>query len=214
MPIPNDVTRVVIGGTSPGGEIFETGFWLNTHAPLSDDAANVMAGALVTSFDTDLLPALKTIITPDTAYATIRVYAYPTGGPHASFVGEADIPSGAGTDTTGSTPLQLAMCATLLTGSVGRRARGRMFFPATGFPYNAHMFASARVDAIATALATFFTNWNSDHGDVMGTAAVVSTAASAARNITNIKIDDKPDTQRRRANRLAATHTAVDVVTV
>lgn len=207
MPIPADVTRCTIHGTAAGVETFEFGFWLKTNAPINDDAANLVASSVADAFTTDLLPAVRAHNTTDTFFTGVRVYGYPTGGPTASSVGSASIVGGAGTDTGGSVPLQCSMCCTLLTGNAGRRNRGRLYLPMNGFPYTNHMFTSSIVDTIGTALGAFFTNWRANHGAAMGNPAVVSVAGGVAKEISSIAIDNKPDVQRRRANKLLPTHT-------
>lgn len=208
MGIPAGVSRVSLIGTGPGAEIFETGFWLQV-APATDALADALAADIVAAAGTVALPNLRSLIPADSSYRSVRVYSYPAGGPTAAHVGEAAIATGAGT-ATGSNPLQVAMVVTLLTGSAGRRNRGRMYLPATGVVMVDHMFSSARVDAAAQGVRDLLAGLGSETPPKP--PVVVSTAGSSAKPITSVRADNKPDIQRRRANKLIETHSLTVVL--
>lgn len=204
MAIPNGVSKVVFSGHLGGGEKFAVGFWLDSNAPVNQDAANLLATTLATNWATDLKVKLCGLLSTDCGYDQVTVYGYPTGGPKAATIGQAPLSGGVGTGTN-TQYNQIAACATLLTGAPGRSNRGRMYLPLTGkIPSTSS--AGPQIDAtsygnVSTGLATFFTNWNSGHGAAMGFAAVVSTTVSVARKITSVKCDSRADIQRRRANK-------------
>jgi hypothetical protein len=105
--------------------------------------------------------------------------------------------------TGGFCPLQVCMVATLITGAAGRRNRGRMYLPANGIGFGSHEFPNARVDAVCQALAAWLDALNT----LDGSAVVVSQAGTSKRAITQVRVDSKPDIQRRRANAQVASHT-------
>lgn len=204
MAIPNNVSKVVFSGYLGGGERFAIGFWLNGNAPVNQDAANLLASTLATSWGTDLKVKLCGLLSTDSGYDTVTVYGYPTGGPKAATIGQAALSGGVGTGANTQYD-QVAACATLLTGAPGRSNRGRMYVPLNG-KIPASTSAGPQIDAtsygnVSTGLATFFKNWATNHGSAMGYPAVVSITASVARNITAVKCDSRADIQRRRANR-------------
>lgn len=216
MSIPNDVTRVTFVGHLGGGEVFDTGFWLAGQAPVSQDAANLMATTLAAAFVADLKVKLCGLLSTDCGYDKVRVYGYPNGGPTAATIGEAAISGGVGTGTNTQFD-QVAMVATLLTGAPGRRNAGRMYLPLTGkIPSSTTagpQIDSTSVGNAATGLATFFSNWNSAHAGAMGSPAVVSIAGSAHRPISAVRVDSRADIQRRRANRQSVQTTQSQTVT-
>lgn len=205
MAIPANTTKVVLAGHLTGGEIFETGFWLTGDAPVSDAAANVLAASLAASFTSDAAAALRAMIGSGEGYDEVRVYSYVSGGPSASFVGSASL-TAPGTGTTYQGLNQACCVVTLLTGLAGRRNRGRMYLPAThvDIPSGAE-FNPTQVDTIANAVGAWFTDINTAGPGPK--VCVMSSAASAATPVLDVRVDNKPDIQRRRANKLAASHT-------
>lgn len=204
MAIPNDVAKVVFSGHLGGGEKFAVGFWLKSHAPVNQDAANVLAGALATAWSADLKVKLCGLLSTDSGYDLVTVYGYPAGGPKAANIGQAALVGGVGTGTN-TQYNQVAACATLLTGAPGRSNRGRMYIPINGkIPSstpNGPQIDSTSYGNVSTGLATFFANWKTAHTGVMGDPAVVSITASVANLITSVRCDSKADIQRRRANK-------------
>lgn len=202
MSIPSGVARFVLVGHLGGSETFETGFWevgdFASQANVDDAAA-----AAATAFLADMASAATNMLRTIDGYDEVRVYGYPSGGPTASFVGVA--PLGTTGSSSTSNPLQTCCVATLLTGAAGRRRRGRMYLPATGEPLTASEFSSARVTAIANAVAGFlgFGSPDPTHGPI-----VLSQVAGTHAPVTQVRVDSKPDIQRRRAESLspAASH--------
>lgn len=209
MAIPAGVSRVSIRGTAATSEIWETGFWVASAAP-DQATADADAANIKTLFLGDWINAWLSHMTSDMVITEIRVYAYPAGGPRASFVGVAPIASGNGTDTSGYLPLQVAPVLTLLTGASGRRNRGRMYLPLTGFSMmgSNHLLSTTATDAITSAAATFFSALGPAYPPV-----VLSIVGSSHRAITEVAMDNRPDVQRRRANKEGATHRSTGTVT-
>lgn len=211
MAIMADVMRASILGTGPGGEIFDVSFWVFAGAPTTATQANTIATGIRDAWQANAAANWKSMILPDTSYREIRLYSYPTGGPNASVIGSAPIVNGVGTGT-GFAPLQQCMVASLRTLFAGRRSRGRMFIPASGQSANTgHLFAPAAATACANATGAFLTAVNAIN--TIGNVAVISqVGAGLATSVTEVRVDDKPDMQRRRANKLQPATTATAAV--
>jgi hypothetical protein len=211
MTIPSNVHRVSILGTGPGAEVFNVGFWINGAVVTTAGEANTLAGLVRDAWQTNAASNWKGLILPDSVYREIRWYAYPTGGPNASVIGSAAIVSGTGTGT-GFAPLQQCAVVSLRTGFAGRRTRGRMYVPASGAAANTgHLYASSVATNLANSTAAFFTAVNAMAN--AGPVSVLSQVGAGSINpVTEVRVDDKPDIQRRRANKFAAASVAVATV--
>jgi len=198
MPIPTGYVKYVITGTLRGGEIFETGFWSDLPAGSQaelQDAVDTEADNVESDFGGT---GPRVLLDPGSAYTSVRAYAY-NGGNTAEFVATSAV---TGTPGTGNTTGIDKMCcvATLLTGAAGRRARGRMYLPASGASLTNGQFTSGPLSDVATALQTHFDRFD-------GHAVVLSQVAGTARPITAVRIDSLVDIQRRRGNALVAATT-------
>lgn len=206
MPIPANVTRISLVGHAGASEIFDTSVWC-AGAPTTPAAANTFAATLATGLGTSgLLTDLVNMIMPDSGYDEVRVYGYPTGGPTASVIGSAPITGGVGVAGNPSLPLQVALVATLESDLAGRRHRGRMYFPMNGGGNmgNDHYVQAGRVDGLCAGLVAWLSNFDSANR-----AVIVSRVAGSTTPVTHVKVDNRPDIQRRRANRQLSTHTIV-----
>lgn len=207
MAIPAQTVRFVFSGTAPGSEIFATGFWTAGGGTLSDEAslhAAIIDLQTSTGYASFLTQA-KALIAPDTAYTKLTAYYYPTGGPTAGVVAEEPISAGVGSSGAGSVGcMQQCMVASLRTAFAGRRKRGRMYLPATGAALTVHRFDNTRCDNVAAAVSALLNHVNT--AGTYGQAAVVSQTGSSSAPITVVTVDNKPDIQRRHANKFAADH--------
>jgi hypothetical protein len=211
MPYPAMTSRIVMQGHLGTSEIFETGVGIMDFAPPSSAAASTMAADWISNLAVPAKVQLLNLITADSGYDTCRVYSYPTGGTVAAFIGEALFTGWVGT-ASGINPNQVCMCMTTLTGLAGRKNRGRLYLPCNGNPITAgHVFATTEIAAVVAAMATTFTTWNA--GGDEGTVAVISLAGSAANPVTQLSIDNVPDIQRRRANKMSTAIRSTAVVT-
>lgn len=216
MPAPAGAVRVVFHGTAPGGEIWETGFWMTGTGVDSQDDANSLAQILVAEFDASdgsgaMRITMQTIVGAEYHWLSIRTYAYPAGGTVAQFIGENVLttprPGLHGTVL----PNQCSAVLTLLTGAAGRSARGRMYLPCTALNLQTSgQAAPSDIAPVAAAWATAFTDINAS---TTGKIVVVSQKLVAARQVTSVRMDTKIDIQRRRANKQLAVATSTDAVT-
>lgn len=104
---------------------------------------------------------------------------------------------------TSRLPAQSAMCVSLLTGRPGASYRGRVYFPALGVTLS----SAGRVEqSVCGSLALGFSNWlNQLKGAIQGdgvtsaTPVVVSTTRGTLTAITSVRVGNRLDSQRRRA---------------
>ncbi len=217
MAIPADCWRIVYKGRNLNGEVWQTGFWLQGNAPTSNATAQIAAdlemNAEATATASSFWNVFKAQIGPAITLDNVTVYSYPAGGTTAQFVGVSTHAPLVGTAASTYLPNQIAMCVSLLTGASGRSYRGRMFLPgqqqsytlATGF------WTAGAMSAIAGVLATKFTDFNAASGS--GNVVVVSQKLTSALEVLAVRIDSRPDVQRRRANKTTGITTAVAAVT-
>lgn len=214
MAIPAGVQKIVLFGDLPGGEIWETGFWLQGGLPESDAAAQIQAqlvfNVLESESDPPFLPALAgSFLNSGTRILGARCYAYPTGGSVATYSGEYTVPTPIVGSSGGRMPNQVAGVITLRTAQSGRSYRGRMYCPANGAGMGISgagfaQFPEADCQTLVNNLAAAF---NDLAGSSAGVPVVVSATRGVATVITNITMDTRADIQRRRANREAAAAT-------
>lgn len=216
MAIPAGVYRVVFGGTLFGGEVWESGFWVQGAVPTSNSVANACAqlwwGQLTATDGSGGVTITKTSLWNGTISMTYaKVYCYPTGGPAATYIGTYSGTPVTGSGT-GSLPNQCCLVASLRTGTAGRRYRGRMYLPigVLGSGVGGQI-TGAVATTVATGWSTCFSDWNAS-GD-NGKVVVVSTAGGVATEIDLVQVDTRLDVQRRRARSEAVTAVAAVPVT-
>lgn len=211
MTIPAGVNRIVISGHLSTNEIFATSFWTQGNVPVSQSAANVFAANVATLFGVRPLGQLKFMMASDSGYDTVKTYHYPTGGPAATYLGQAAIASGTGAGTGTTLPLQGAIVASLRTQLAGRSHRGRMYFPVVAETLANHQLASARVNTLAPDVAGFFSDVKAN-GSV-GIPVIVSQVGGGSYTpITSVIVDSRLDVQRRRANKQVALYSVTSNV--
>lgn len=216
MPYPADVVHVVLGGALPGGEQWESGFWVSDAGVSTPAAANALCELVYSSLvstdeDQNALSYLaEQFLNAGSTVAYCRCLVYTTEGTHAQFAGEYTPPSALGGSASGSMPNQVACVVTLRSDAAGRSYRGRMYMPATGAAVGTGQFSNPIVDAFCTKWAGFFSDWDSS-GD-NGKIVVVSSTKTSAVEVTRVTVDTRPDIQRRRAKSQLPAHTASAVV--
>lgn len=106
-------------------------------------------------------------------------------------------------------PPQIAAVVSLRTGVVGPRARGRMYFPATGMTLDGDGAHVTTAD-VGTLLGGFVAYFNEVNALVLGSdfqgtgrVAVASDAAEAMFVVTRVQVGNVFDTQRRRREDIA-----------
>lgn len=212
MAIPAGVTRCSITGTFGAGDIFDASIWYTGMTIASNAAAATVAGTLATALMGAGVTALKTAYGPADAITGTKVYHYPTGGPHATFIGAAGVTGMVGTGTQDG-PLQNSLCVTGLTASSGRSFKGRTYFPGNGFVLGVGSGSNINAAQLTTWLSAWATAINAFSAANSGsTPVVVSSHLGVATPITQFRVTTKMDTQRRRANKQMPLTTVVTAV--
>lgn len=206
MPAPAHV-HMVLSGTLKTGEIFAVG-WdtlgeAGNQATLDQAVGTVIAFMTTVSADRAVL---LNLLNPTDKYTKVTGYSYAAGAPTASLV--SSLPLNVAGTGGGNNPNQLAIVATLRTAIPSRRTRGRMFMPATGIAVGAGALMTAPTPAeLAHAVASLINTQGQDIAPV-----VISRAGGLGTPITAVSVDNKVDTQRRRANKVVATVVATSPV--
>jgi poly(3-hydroxybutyrate) depolymerase len=210
MALPAQVARVAINGHLAQGEVFTTGYWIFAGATLNSQAA---CDALATFIAGDIVAnnVGKTVLSTDSAYTDVKVYAYNTGGSApADFISDKTCAlTGSG---GGSLPLQAAIVVSLRTAVNTARGRGRMYIPADGATLAAHQLSTPSPATVGAEWAGHLSrvNANSD----TQTVSVVSTAGGVVHPVLNVIVDSRIDIQRRRANKQSIVSSSTVAVTV
>nr|CRY97391.1 hypothetical protein [uncultured prokaryote] len=209
MPLPGLSSRFSFVGTLPGGEVFDTSFWLQAYAPESQAEAQATTEDIAASFVSNALASCKPLMSTFTVIESLKGYFYPEGGTAATYVTNAPIASGTGSGGA-LHPNQVGLVLTLRSVSPTRSGRGRMYWPMQGCLLTAGgLNNTSYVNTWVDSMADFF----SDIHDVVTGAdvAVVSVTQGVSRVVTSVSADPRPDIQRRRANKqtTGTVHTAV-----
>lgn len=220
MAYPHRVARVTLSGDCFGGaEIWSTGFYMgfedsDAGAPTEQGVADI-ANAWATYFAAPTsyvsnkyrfkMAKLQTMAVDGKAVADSAVYFQPATPIAGASSGQA-------------MPPQTALVATLANSLPrGLATKGRMFLPGVnaGVDDTGHLLASVP-EGISTNLQTFFNTIFQD-ADTPGNPILVSLGNSlqlrpgAARYVTQIRVGNVYDTQRRRRNALVESYTVKPV---
>lgn len=200
--------RLAITGRGPGAEIWQTSIGLvavgsgpGTQAALQAQAN--MIEPLVNTWWT----SVKTKVDPSYSYTGISIYQYIAPVTVAQLQARVDRTAVPGTLANGGCPIDTAMVHTLGTGIPGRSTRGRMYVPYhDACVVGTGLWPTAQPATWAGFLKTLL---NGITGGSAFVPVVISRTHGTQNPITSIKVDNKPDVQRRRENRLNASATAV-----
>jgi hypothetical protein len=202
---PAFLARFVCVGTMPGGEEWASGLWWTVNAAPANgpDFQSFVDEYAITAF-----AHAGWFQGQNVAAATwtgVKGYYHASNpGAAAIFAGENVFGSPkAGTGSGQEQANQTALVASMLTGQSGRSFRGRMYVPATDLGIANGVVGSGQVDAVASGLVDLI--------DAVRTATtwrpmVVSVTKDVMTEIIQVRVDNKPDTQRRRANKLVSTY--------
>jgi len=204
MTIAN-LAHIVLTGSLAGNEIWTSRTTIKYSAAPSSEAAfaadlDAMVGDAGWSTYQDYQVAH---LRPADSLDSLRGYFYPVWPGAASLVAEHPI-NEVGSGASAVMPNQVALVGTLLTGLSGRRNRGRMYLPMTSFA----LTGQGQTDLTgctnhANAIKAFLEAVGGHYAG--GGTYVASSVGSTANLITQVRVDSRPDIQRRRANREAAT---------
>lgn len=205
MPIPAATAHVQLVGTVAATESFACGFWLSGVQVDSQNAATNIANGIANTWGISSAPAaVKVLVPPDTSYTGVKVYFYDGVTAGAKWQATSTFAAATVGQSVASCPLQTSVVVSLLTGLPGRSNRGRLYLPAAGAALTTHLLSTADTQSIANGMADFFTKLNALNAGASGIVSVVSQAKGTANDVTSVRVDNKPDIQRRRAKSLAA----------
>lgn len=206
-----DHLDIVAHGALPRGEVWSCGLVGAGVAPVTlalDDAKMAAsANAAVTRWGTLILSAIP--FGTGVTLAGVTVYLRKANTADAAKVA-AQAYTGTQPSATITMPNQVALVASLRSSTAGRSARGRIYLPALA---NAPQPTGGVVGAAATAVANMIAGLNTDLSSAWGLAMAIW-AGSTGGQCTNVIVDDVPDTQRRRRNKVPATNTGTAAVPV
>jgi hypothetical protein len=199
--------RVYLGETWSIGLAMQSGAaWTNgdLQAWLDGIAPDVMA-----SYRTESSPWGK-LAASGTTVEYLEAYGYDANSSTASAQARHQYGTpGNGAGITNNASM-LAMVCTLLSDTPGRANQGRVYVPADGTPTNAGpYFGAGDCQIVVAGIVSLIDHLNGS--TYAGGAVNVGVACkSAFRTITNVRSDDRPDTQRPRAGK--ATYSFTDNV--
>lgn len=179
---------------------------------------NFVAEAVGGFFET-YLNAVKNNWTPQTSYRETRAYFYADGSDSSSIIGSWT-PStpvvGASSDSP--SPVTTSMVMSLRSDVPGRSGRGRFYIPYTdgGIIASGH-FAEGNIDTVGAACVTYLEAINNADwsGESVASQAVVvaSFSKTTTHAITHVVVDDIPDNQSRRKDKLGSITSYAGAVT-
>lgn len=222
MAYANTVTRVTISGTCFGGaEHWSTGFFMgNVGAdvlPPTDLGAAAVGAAWETFFESFPASISSSYLTTGVKLATLNTDGSTKAGEVSYFYPSVPFAGGGGGVAF---PPQVSLVASLRSDTPrGLASKGRMYLPGVNVGVgNGGKLAGSTVSALCDVLADFFTAVN---GSIDATGSVILAsegskpplvAPGISRMVTQVRVGDVYDTQRRRRNELVETYVSQPVL--
>lgn len=207
------LTRVVISGLLATGQTWSTGLWISLGAPApqpsqADLDAYAVAVAAIVKPQVQNIANLLWSNTTNTQ--TLTVYWYAPNTTKAAMVSTAApmVVTGVG---TGSLPLFTSLVFSLRSAVPGRSGRGRNYMPLTigGSVGGTGLASAAAMPTVSSAWATAIRGLNGMAAGVVNpqgqSVVVASFTKGAGYPIRSVVVDNIPDTQHRREDKLVAT---------
>jgi len=207
--LPGVQVKCVVSGTMADGvQDMSFGFWLHvsdadfiTQATLNDitsDVETAVAAFLGTSSVAKFYTAID-------EFTKVTCYSYNDGSVSADLVSELLFGSPLAGSGTANHPKETCLVVSLRSLTPGRSGRGRFYLPATGIAMDAtgQTSSSTDIDNLASAAKTMFDALIANDYEPV----VASFTKSAAYPVATIVVDNRPDTQRRRTDKILPTHT-------
>jgi len=204
--------KVSVRGTMAGGvQDVSWGFWLGVGNVdfISQSDLDGITADVKTAVDAFLQTStVAKWWTSQEVFTGVQCYAYFASSVTADLQAEALFAAGRAGSGTANHPKETSIVVSLRSGTPGRSGRGRFYLPATGIAMDATGVVSSDtdVDNLGNAADTMFTT--------LGTATWELVVASFTKGrvypVTSLVTDNRPDTQRRRTDKISATHTKVN----
>lgn len=207
MPALGTYQRVVIKGTGPNSEIWQTGFSTAAVTPPTTQAGLQTDCTAISAFITTWWNAIKGSIYSSYALTEVDMYQYVAPSTVATLQAQTVLTANPGTSAATGSPIDTALVTSIRSAVPGRSHRGRMYVPChAGCQVANGMFTGTPNVTYGTALKALFTS-------VAGYSSYVPVVVSRTHNtwdaVASLVTDNKPDVQRRRENKLIPTNTQV-----
>jgi hypothetical protein len=150
--------------------------------------------------------AMQSVLGSTDHLTAARLYRYAASNPVA-VAGAVETMAIVGASGA-SMPPQIALVHSLRTLTPGRTGRGRFYVP---FRANGPRPSSALVAALATQAATMINGITDDWSTTL-TEAMTPVVGMTGAAVVKIEVDDVPDTQRRRRDKITAVNTGSAVI--
>lgn len=218
--LPSDAVKLVIQGSIAGVQSWSVGLWGQITLPGGAWAiANQQAATEdLAGFVETWAVAMRQFWAPDTQYEQLSSYFYPAHSLVSTQVGTfAETTPIVGTGSHYHST-SCSMVQSLRTDVPGRSGRGRIYVPADAANINtAHEFSSSDIGAASGATATMLHGFNGYSSVPHGVTALHMMVASFTKlqmnDITSVVVDSRPDSQRRREDKMPITNTSTSPVT-
>lgn len=201
--------RLVLGGPTAFGESWSIGLAVRTTAAMSEGALSAwlegIQADVANSYYNTGDSMWGGMAQPNTRLAYLAAYHYDGASTSAQFQARYDYPASIQGGGSGAGPLWTACCCTLLTGFAGRSGRGRVYVPADSAGYASGQFGTANVDTVGRGMRDLIDHINGS--SIAGESATVIVASSTGpKDVTRVRVDSLPDTQRTRADSVTPLH--------
>jgi hypothetical protein len=146
-----------------------------------------------------------------TTYTQLQAYYRPGPGGTPLLVSSVVVAKAGTSATSNIWPWQCCMVATLLTGFPGRKERGRMYLPCNR-PVGVtavHQFNATATGAVSGSLALALHNINALP---LATNGLFAQPLNSTRLYQRVAVDNRPDIQRRRTDKLPSSASAVTTI--
>lgn len=205
-----DYIKYVLNGSFPdAGEKWSTSVSVEEIGPITPPSPSDLQGwaedirvwfGTVTAEST----LLKGYWSSEGRLDSVDAYYYPSVGANASVQGSSTGGAVSGSGTL-QQAAQVACVFSLLTGQAGRSFRGRMYWPAQGCPLTSTMRGGLPSQSSANAMAVFLNYVASITLTGNGNVVVVSPTLGIVTPVTQVRVGDVLDTQRRRRDKTSET---------
>lgn len=194
--------RLIIGGTMDRGNSWSVGLSVVNHAAATAGAIQAWLDGIapdVSSSWSSSGSGWGGLASPGTKLQSLRGYHYAAGSSSADLTAEHLYAGVAGYAAGAASPTMLSCVVSLLTGAAGRHNRGRSYVPADGAALANHQFVEAAIDAVGAGFRDLIDHVN---GSTLGgedCTVVIGAQLPAPPEVTRVRVDSVPDTQRPRA---------------
>jgi hypothetical protein len=206
MGLPSGLhAKFVLSGSVSSSDVWNTGIWMGmAGAPTQADLDGLSIGCLNTfksQFWSAAASPWAAQCSTGTKISDVKTYLYNNG---LLVMESAVTQTAVAGSAAGQSPAYCATVFSLKTASFGRTARGRMYLPHTGGIYNSGSLSLPVVQAHCDNFRNWIAlagsgGWDSIGGTFALLPEVVSrVGAGTWRLITQVRLDDVPDTQRGR----------------